>query len=66
MDECVNCGQPAGGEYTLVVQSGALLKDEPFCESCRALFEGSQQFEVHEAPVLLRGRRDDEEPEELG
>lgn len=64
MVECVNCGQPATGEYTLVVHSGALLEEEPFCDSCHALFEGSGQFEVHKAPVLLRGGQEKKEPEE--
>lgn len=54
-EECINCGVAASGSYTLVVPAGALLQDEPLCESCYTLFEGSRQFEVHEAPVLLRG-----------
>lgn len=59
-EECINCGEVASGTYTLVVPAGALLQDEPLCESCRTLFKGSRQFEVHEAPVLLRGGDRDE------
>lgn len=62
MGECVNCGEPATGRYTLAVQTGLLIQDKPFCQSCLTLFRGGHRFEVHEAPVLLRGG--DEGPED--
>ena len=64
MDECVNCGDRATGTYSLVVPAGVLLEDKPLCETCRTLFQGSRSFEVHEAPVLLRGGNDEDDDED--
>lgn len=55
MDECVNCGGPAFGRYTLVVQTGPMVRDDPFCQSCLKVFRGGRRFEVHEPLVLVRG-----------
>lgn len=58
MTECINCGAPPGGEYSLVLPTGVLLQDEPLCATCHAFFSGAAQFEVHAAPLLMRGGND--------
>lgn len=63
MEACINCGGPPVGRYTLVAQTGTMVRDEPFCQSCLQLFRGGRGFEVHESPVLVRGGNERDEDE---
>lgn len=57
--ECFNCAGRGTGEYTIVLESGQILRNKRLCDTCAAAFRDSEWVAVHEGSVVVRGENDE-------
>jgi hypothetical protein len=65
-EECFHCVGPASERYTLVLETGKVVKDKWLCDECVSAFREEDWMEIHETPVLLRGGDDPAQDDQSG